>query len=300
MKPPEVFALGSPTVGWACGCSRRGASHYRNNQPCQDAFALWSGAIRGSPRLVAAVADGHGDARHDLSDVGAALAVQVAVSELCSFHVGHADPPDAQMRRDFKSDCPRIISRRWREAVRSDASERCPTVIAPSSAPQELATELADESPLFRRYGTTLLTALLTPETLCVAQLGDGDIVWLRPDGECERPFPVELAIGTETDSLCSPNAQVCWKTATLDRRAGGLLLLTTDGLPNSFADDTAFDQFVGSLRQRIHDHGFGGVADALPAWLDHYSDQGSGDDMTLVIIEVPPIDEHSNPPGEQ
>ena len=85
-----------------------------------------------------------------------------------------------------------------------------------------------------------------------------------------------------------------------LDRRAGGLLLLTTDGLPNSFADDTAFDQFVVSLRQRIHDHGFGGVADALPAWLDHYSDQGSGDDMTLVIIDVPPIDEHSNPPGEQ
>ena len=200
-------------------------------------------------------------------------------------------------RRDIKSDCPRIISRRWREAVRADTSERCPTVIAPSSAPQESApqesaTEPADESPLFRRYVSTLLTALLTPETLCMAQLGDGDIVWLRPDGECERPFPVELAIGTETDSLCSPNAQVRWKTATLNRRAGGLLLLTTDGLPNSFADDTAFDQFVGSLRQRIHDHGIGGVADALPAWLDHYSDQGSGDDMTLVIIDVPPIDE--------
>ena len=81
-----------------------------------------------------------------------------------------------------------------------------------------------------------------------------------------------------------------------LDRLAGGLLLLTTDGLPNSFADDTAFDQFARSLRQRIQDHGPAGVTDALQAWLDHYSDQGSGDDMTLVIVDVPPINEHSTP----
>ena len=78
------------------------------------------------------------------------------------------------------------------------------------------------------------------------------------------------------------------WRTETFDRRSGGLVFLTTDGLPNSFADDAAFGNFVQSFRTRIEDDGPAAVTDALPAWLDHFSDRGSGDDMTLVIIHMP------------
>ena len=65
---------------------------------------------------------------------------------------------------------------------------------------------------------------------------------------------------------------------------------MTTDGLPNSVADDAAFGNFVQSFKTRIEDYGPAAVTDALPAWLDHFSDRGSGDDMTLVIIHIPPI----------
>ena len=70
---------------------------------------------------------------------------------------------------------------------------------------------------------------------------------------------------------------------------------MTTDGLPNSVADDAAFGNFVQSFRTRIEDYGPAAVTDALPAWLDHFSDRESGDDMTLVIIDVPPIDERQS-----
>jgi len=39
---------GSP-LGWAFGCSTRGASHLRNGKPCQDAVAIWSGTFLAEP-----------------------------------------------------------------------------------------------------------------------------------------------------------------------------------------------------------------------------------------------------------
>src|SRR3954468_18132865 len=108
---------------WAFGCSRIGASHQRERRPCQDAFALWAGSASGTPYLIAAVADGHGSARHDLSQFGADLAVRAAVVEMQGFASAFLGD-ERGLVQTFRADFARRLSRRWRSEVDDDANRR--------------------------------------------------------------------------------------------------------------------------------------------------------------------------------
>jgi serine/threonine protein phosphatase PrpC len=235
--------------------------------PCQDAYALWSGAVAGLPCLVAAVADGHGDARHDRSQYGATLAAQAAVDVVREFCLAHSQEEALiALKHDFKTHLPRKVGQRWREAVRDDAQTQ--------------------DDAIFTRYGTTLLVALAVPEAVLIGQIGDGALLWVT-DNTCEVLLhPAPTLLGTETHSLRSPDAPQLWQTAVFERTAAGLVLLTTDGLSDALSDEpTALEPFARSLCQRLQDFGPVQVASALPTWLDYYSAHGSGDDITLALL---------------
>lgn len=284
---PNTSPLGNAALGWAFACSRTGASHVRSGTPCQDAYALWSGALSGQECLIAAVADGHGDNRHDQSEFGAFLAVRAAVDELLSLqtHFG-SDGLFSHLISTFKEDFPRRLGRRWREAVIADALSRG----------LKDSVETQDQQPLFVRYGTTLLAALVLRNKVLLGQIGDGSILFLESDSSVSCPLAREEPdLGNEVDSLCSTEANKLWRTATCDCSEGGHILLTTDGLVNTFVDNTQLFAFAGSVAQRIRDFGVMQVASALPAWLDHYSTHGSGDDITLAVLMIKP-----KPTGEE
>lgn len=287
LSPSETYPVGDAALGWAFACSRAGSSHLRLGKPCQDAYALWSGAVAGQPCLIAAVADGHGDDRHDQSQVGAALAVWAAIDELYSLqtHYGASTGP-SQLVSTFKTDFPRRLGKRWREAVIGDAKLRL----------LKESEQQPEDSILLSRYGTTLLVALLVGNTLLLGQLGDGSTIFLRQDASIDCPVACETDDGSGVDSLCSPGADRMWRTAACDCSAGGILLLTTDGLVNAFVDDTQLFAFARSLSNRISEFGLAKVASSLPGWLDHYSARGSGDDITLAILMIHPEPERQEP----
>ena len=258
MPYPDEFLCASNTgLGWAFGTSRTGALHRKNNHPCEDAFALWSGSAGAVPCIAVAVADGHGDPRHDQSRTGSALAVQSAVEELLSFHRMHLyDTPPNIIRSEFRADFPRRVSRRWRESVTEDARRR------------ELTGGLTEETAtgIFTRYGSTLISASIIAETILIGQIGDGDIVLVRPDGTVECPIPGDTSLmGSETRSLSSRDAHMLWRTATLDRGEGGVLIAATDGVSDSFdgSEGPEFMKFIQSLVARIGQYGVENVADA-------------------------------------
>lgn len=281
MPAPDEFSCSCEAgLGWAFGCSRTGASHLRAGRPCEDAYALWSGAAGAEPCIALAVADGHGDPRHDRSRTGAALAVDAATAELVAFHRSYAigDIPRQQFRAAFKADFPRLASRRWRELVTQDAQR------------QDGSTDPAE--PVFPRYGTTLMAALVVSDSLLLAQIGDGDMLLVRPGGEIEYPLPHDpIVAGNETYSLSSAEAHLLWRTATIDRGDGCVLLCATDGISDSFAgaESEEFAVFVRSLADRIRTYGNEAVAAAMGGWLDRFSAVASGDDMTLVWAYVLP-----------
>jgi len=287
-KPEEFSSTCDSGLGWAFGCSRTGSSHLRANRSCEDAYALWSGSAGAEPCIAIAVADGHGDPRHDRSRTGAALAVDVAISELVTLHRTYADQriPRKQFRAGFRTDFPRLVTRRWRDLVLQDADRLTKNEKASGS-------ETISDT-IFSRYGTTLLVALVVSDTILVGQIGDGDLVLVRPGNRVEYPLPRDPAVaGNETYSLASPEAHLLWRTATLIRGEGGILLAATDGISDSFngSESEEFSTFVRSLADRIRTYGTEAVANAMGGWLDRYSAVASGDDMTMVWASIRPGD---------
>lgn len=282
MSEPREFTCTTDTgLGWAFGCSRPGASHTAAGKPSDDAYAIHCGAAGACPCLALAVADGHGDERCDLSRAGAALATTAAVFELLAFFRGHAGAvPENVLRSDFRADVPRRMTRRWRELVLDDAGGR--GIAVPENAPE----------PVIARYGTTLIAALVTETAILAGQVGDGDLVLVRPDGTIEIPVPRDTdLVGSETRSLSSRDAHLLWKTATLDRGQGGVLIAASDGVSDSFdgPEGEEFFTFISSLNSRIRTYGMEAVAHAMAGWLDRYSALASGDDMTIVWAVITP-----------
>ena len=285
----EGVPVGIPAIGWACGCSRRGSSHLRDGRPCQDAHAIWSSSFMGEPLLAVAVADGHGGERHDRSHCGSALAVQAAVDEVVASlpdpgNEGGWRPVPAGEHAEYHD----RVTARWKGYAEADAGRRKDSPPA-GGAGQELYT----------RYGSTLLIALVDRSECWVGQIGDGDILVVRPDGGVEMPLPRdEGLLGTVTYSLSSREATALWRTGRFPVGKGGLLVLATDGLSDSFENpDEDLRAFARSLSERVQKYGIERVGSALAGWLDDYSREGSGDDMTIALVMLNPSSEAE---GEQ
>jgi serine/threonine protein phosphatase PrpC len=199
--------------------------------------------------------------------------------------------PSHVLRSEFKADFPRRVTRRWRDSIQTDARQR-EIPLTPPTGPG------TDD---YVRYGTTLISALIVADTILIGQIGDGDVVLVRPDGTIECPIPSETRlVGKETHSLSSRDAHLLWRTATLDRGAGGVLIAATDGVSDSFdsSEGEEFLKFVKSLVDRVKEFGIESVAGSMKDWLDRYSELASGDDMTIVFVSINPLD--ADAPGPQ
>jgi hypothetical protein len=90
-----------------------------------------------------------------------------------------------------------------------------------------------------------------------------------------------------ETTSLCSPEAwrdfRVCFQAVS--HAPPPLILLSTDGYPNSFRDETGFRKVGSDLLEMIRDGGLDTVNDHLESWLAESTYAGSGDDVTVGLI---------------
>ncbi|MGG3007313.1 PP2C family serine/threonine-protein phosphatase [Geobacillus stearothermophilus] len=260
----------------AYGCytivSVQGASHVKNQQPCQDAFACLEDSETGGP-LIIAIADGHGDKRHDMSHYGAKLATHIAVHVLKDLYE-QLKQSRTYLFRSFRDDFLKEVVKQWKKEVLAHASAH--------------DIDGTDPSKVYTRYGTTLLVALVCEEEALVGQIGDGDILVI--DGK-NRPIPSldkgDDLVGNATYSLCSPEANRFWNAARIPRPLGNkFLMMSTDGLSNCFEDDDNFYKFASSLAEYVDRHTFSSASDAFPSLLFTYSSRGSGDDITLALLK--------------
>lgn len=278
----------------ALGCSVRGASHARDGLPNQDALLLEANGRGAQAPAFAAVADGHGGARHFRSADGARLAVAAAREALFALADSFARADAAERARLAAVELPMRVVTRWVELTQRHLAEHAIAdaewaTLAAAEGDDALATVRAD--PLLA-YGATLIAALALPGCLVLTQLGDGDLVAVDAQGVCSRPVPNDERLGGNiTTSICRPGAEADFRSVVLDGSAAtpALLLLSTDGYANSFRSDADFLQvgadFLGLLRQ----HGAAAVEKQLGGILEHASTHGSGDDITLAMLVVPP-----------
>lgn len=274
------------SVTWRItSASVRGASHIRSGLPNQDAEG-WLGF--GGGGLVAAVADGHGNATYVRSDRGAQFAVSAALS--CSAEALEAAGGSlSSLKRLLDEALPRAIWERWSMLVTDDAQSNAFTelelaIVMRTSG--DSSVRRLHANPLLA-YGTTLLVAALAPNFMAFLQIGDGDIIVVDEFGQSVEPIEHDARlIANETTSLCLPNAWREFRSSfqqVIDAGAD-CVLLSTDGWANSFADRDGFLKVGSDVRTFVESSGRLPRRDEIEPWLSEASRAGSGDDVTLAI----------------
>jgi serine/threonine protein phosphatase PrpC len=271
----------------------RGSAHLRSGLPNQDAVqCVVIGGKGPSPEVaVAAVSDGHGGARHFRSQLGSSLAVNVAANVLPGFLFARAPGTGRHSIEAGRVQAmQRTIVDSWLAAVLSDLENHPLTE-------RELNQLQANDSPESRKavettpvvaYGATLLVAAATEDLILLLQLGDGEILTVGSGGETTRPLPADGRLaGNQTTSLCQPDAWRQFRSAWFsDPDLPALVLLSTDGYANSFRSDQDFLWIGSDYLAMVQEQGIETLARELPGILNEASQQGSGDDITLAILQ--------------
>lgn len=266
----------------ALTASQLGAAHRVAGLPNQDAVATYQAK---PDVVVAAVADGHGHQRHFRSARGSRLAVAVAceaAQELAARLDGFETAE--QIESEALGKLVPAITGQWRAAVRHDLTSK------PFTGEEEAERGAGDDALI--AYGSTLLLAVAGRKWLVLAQIGDGDIVGIQPDGRPLLPVPGDLSLnGQQTTSLCASRAEQDFRIAVVNTAATAVLgvLLATDGYGNAQAADPWVDAVSADLADLIGDRSPEWLADQLPVWANRCaSADGSADDTTIALLIAP------------
>ena len=273
--------------------SERGASHVAIKSPNQDAVATERAGTCG---VVAAVADGHGHSRHLRSARGSRLAVKIGCqaaqeladqieenSEFFSQRApdGIAGGPASEIARLTEEFLVPAIIERWRDAALADVEAD------PFTEAEQGQRHPGDDALI--AYGSTLLLGIALLDWLILAQIGDGDVVAVRSDGQAAQPVPDDPQLdGLVTTSLCGADPQSDFRIAVLDTAQEPLIavLLATDGYGNAQVIEAWPGAFSKDLAWMLGERDLQWLASQLPAWAARCaSADGSADDTTVALL---------------
>jgi hypothetical protein len=289
----------------AIGESVIGVTHERDGRPCQD----YCGVHSSTPgAFVAAIADGHGQAKSFRSQVGARIAVEVATEVLLGFARSEAGASDDafRVRKDLAGHLPRVVAQTWRERV-SEHVERDPftldelTLVGdryPIAPDQRMSPEAC--RVLWRAYGTTLLAVLVTGPYALALQIGDGLLMAAAASGGAFEVLDTDsLNFGTSTTSLSDEDAELRlrWRLIPHEGDYPILYWLCTDGYEKAFrsADLPGVClEYRDAFRER---DGWRVIQENLGEGLRQASARGTGDDATAAFLFFE--EDHGSTPGD-
>ena len=137
-------------------------------------------------------------------------------------------------------------------------------------------------------YGSTLLGLVITDKYIYAMQIGDGDIVFVSENGVNYVIEPPKF-LGTETFSLSNEkpweNVVIHFQRIEYKEKVPCMFMLSSDGFSNSFKDDEQFFVAAKEYFETLKTYGGNRVQRELGNWLSQTSEEGCGDDITLVAI---------------
>lgn len=262
----------------------KGATHVRNQMPCQDNKKI----IKISDEItIIALADGHGSSKCPRSDRGSMIAVN-------SFY--HIIKKYLEIYGEDEEGLSHLITFLNREGdVRfaQDVCEEWQARVKQSFYKNKVEGMMNEDGSIkwplvFSLYGTTLLGMLITDSFVFSFQIGDGDISAVTKDA-VEPLVEPEKFLGTETHSLSKPDA---WRKAVasvhrleLDSQEPYMYMLSTDGFANSYTSDKEYQKTCIDYLKMLQEYGIDVVQANLKKWLTETSELGCGDDITVVMV---------------
>ena len=263
-----------------------GASHKRCGLGCQDNCK----SVDKGDVMILAVADGHGSAACPYSKSGSQIAVNVfcqIMSDYCDTYSDDLQTLLTLFNREGDTMVARLIDTLWKDRVIKNHSNEKRGVIPQDDDGKEKHKAKKGRESIYKQYGTTLAGLLVTPLFRFAFQIGDGDMVLINESGVIPL-LDTEKILGVETHSLSKQDA---WKKAVtaVQRLDNGIAepyayMLTTDGFANSYPNEEGYLEAAKGYFDAVNQHGAKRVRKNLNNWLSQTSEQGCGDDITLLM----------------
>lgn len=257
-----------------------GANHVRQNLPNQDALKT---QVK-DPFVMMALADGHGSEGCFRSHLGAQMAVDAAIDVLATTDLSLLDDyPEEKLTAWTKQWAEKTLML-WVKNVLDHLKEH-------PFEPDEVGNltykhrRTLGKNALYA-YGSTLMAALVTKAFLLGYNIGDGDWLVYQGDQVTNYHYKDDSTLGNATYSLCVAGS--LQKAAYVVRsmvEKPDLIFLATDGYHNSFRTTEGFYQVGKDVLALYRRDGIGVIAENLEAWTRDTSDQGSGDDVSVVMV---------------
>lgn len=276
-----------------CTLSQIGASHVRQHKLNQD-YGDFECLTFGDEQLyVLSVSDGHGSERSFRSDEGSKIAVESAKKVIKEIFFKSLSIDELKTQSDFIS---RRIIHYWKQQVKQNFEDNTLTELESNLFNEQNHPYEPRIEKIERVYGATLILAVITPSYVLYVQIGDGNIYTIDSSGQPNIPFEADsTVIGNDTHSLCEKDVKKHIQIKIIPHKdLPNFVFLTTDGLPNSFATEDRFSSAVEDIYSTICEYGLEAVYKEIPRWLKEFTEQGSGDDITVAFYcqDTPKIKE--------
>lgn len=275
--------------------SIQGYSHILSDKECQDASVSW----HGKKYFAAIISDGHGGEKYFRSAKGSQIACMVGKQVISSFmesvrknNLYDVFTQKESKREEMLSQLELSVIQRWNEEVATDV------VAFPFEYDEKFAAlnypeRVAVENTPSKAYGATFIAAVVTDSFVFVLKLGDGNVCIFNSGvpqifyGTADELKDHQLQFNLTT-SLCGSDADKqfrhCFINLHNDKSFGGLIL-TTDGIINSYTSEQAYLDFMGNIFSGYKEETLESAHAELKEFLPRLSEKGSGDDLTVGII---------------
>lgn len=270
-KPPQIF---EPNEDWkiflAC---KRGRSHVATGKVCQD----YCVAEKIADEIFAvAVADGHGGDAYVKSDIGSQEACNVIIALAKKYSAfDEKNFVENWTAPEFKSE----LFDAWQAAVLMDYRATNPDA-------------KDSDAEIIKKYGTTLLFAVVTKSNVILGQVGDGAILLFNDQNQSQLFKRHKPQFGSQTSSLASGRGIYSlhiesYRRATLKFNK---ILLSTDGIFNKLDKGNSFALYANELAAQVRNKP---VEEIQPFTVEEIDvSEKSSDDCTIAAILAPPSDD--------
>ena len=208
---------------------RRGKSHTDAGTVCQD-YCL-AETVNGL--TVVCAADGHGGSEYVFSDLGAELACTALADVVRRYPAD--DTLDAFVTAEFRS----AFLQEWKRQVLDISDEESGTL-----------------SAAVRKYGTTVLFAIVSKTHAVLGQLGDGAILMFNDSGTGQLLRRHGPKIDSSTSSMVSSRAEYALETRRFPRSLFPYIILSTDGIYDKLDTGDSFILYGQTLVAEIRSTG--------------------------------------------
>lgn len=276
--------------------SIRGYSHLLSNKECQDSSISW----RGKKYSAVIISDGHGGEKYFRSAKGSEIACGIGKDVISTFMEKIRSESglygdlvgNATKREKMFLQLERSIIQRWNDEIEADLSavpfEDDERFFALNDTDKESVTKTPAKA-----YGATFIAAVVAEKYIFILKLGDGNVCVLKDNapqlffGLSDELKDNQLQFNLTT-SLCSSDADKefkhCFITTDKNYTIDGLIL-TTDGIINSYTSEQAYLDFMANIFSGYKEETLESAHAELAEFLPRLSEKGSGDDLTVGII---------------